>query len=121
MSRTSLTRSVGLSLIAVVALSAVSSASHSWGNYHWARTSNPFTLKLGDNLNATWDPILVTSSTDWSQSNVLKTTIVPSGKNPRTCRPTVGRVEVCNASYGNTGWLGVAQIWVSGSHITQGA
>ena len=21
-------------------------ANHSWGNYHWARTSNPFTLKL---------------------------------------------------------------------------
>jgi hypothetical protein len=29
-------------------------------------------------------------------------------------------VEVCNYTYGNTGWLGVAQIWVSGDHITQG-
>jgi len=33
---------------------------------------------------------------------------------------TVGRVEVCNNTYGNNGWLGVAQIWASGSHITQG-
>jgi hypothetical protein len=29
-------------------------------------------------------------------------------------------VEVCNASYGRNGWLGVAQIWISGSHITKG-
>jgi len=27
---------------------------------------------------------------------------------------------VCNATYGSTGWLGVAQIWISGTHITQG-
>jgi len=30
-------------------------------------------------------------------------------------------VEVCNSTYGNTGWLGVAQVWVTtGLHITQG-
>jgi hypothetical protein len=29
-------------------------------------------------------------------------------------------VEVCNSTYGNNGWLGIAQIWASGSHITQG-
>ena len=34
--------------------------------------------------------------------------------------PTAGRMEVCNGSYGSTGWLGIAQIWLtSGSHITQ--
>ena len=30
-------------------------ADHSWGNYHWARTANPFTLKLGDNLTSNLD------------------------------------------------------------------
>jgi len=30
-------------------------------------------------------------------------------------------VEVCNYTYGTTGWLGVAQIWISGrQHIYQG-
>jgi hypothetical protein len=30
-------------------------------------------------------------------------------------------VEVCNGAYGNNGWLGVAQIWITGGvHITQG-
>ena len=30
-------------------------------------------------------------------------------------------MEVCSSAYGNTGWLGVAQIWLSGGHIAQGA
>jgi hypothetical protein len=28
--------------------------------------------------------------------------------------------EVCNRKYGFNGWLGVAGIWASGNHITQG-
>ncbi len=99
---------------------SVTFASHSWGNYHWARTINPFTLQLADNLSTSWDPYLVTTSADWSQSSVLDTTIVAGSQNPRRCRPTSGRVEVCNYRYGNNGWLGIAQIWASGSHITQG-
>ncbi len=102
------------------ALPMVILANHSWGGYHWARTSNPFTVKLGDNVSSAWDSYLGTASTDWSVSSVLDTTIVAGGAKPRNCRPTSGRVEVCNATYGNTGWLGVAQIWVSGSHIAQG-
>lgn len=105
-------------MLAVFPLSA--SANHSWGNYHWARTSNPFTLKVGDNVNSTWDGHLDTTISDWSQSQVLNLTKVTGGTRPRNCRPTSGRVEVCNDTYGNTGWLGVAQIWASGSHITQG-
>ena len=97
----------------------VAVASHSWGGYHWARTANPFTLKLGDNVSIAWDSILATASTDWSVSTVLNTTVV-AGQGKASCRATRGRVEVCNKTYGNTGWLGVAQIWVSGSHIVQG-
>src|SRR5206468_5527238 len=68
-----------------------------------------------------WDSYLATTSSDWSASSVLNTTIVAGSAKPRNCRPTSGRVEVCDASYGNTGWLGVAQIWISGgTHITQG-
>jgi hypothetical protein len=106
-------------LLAFAAFSSAASADHSWGNYHWARTSNPFTLKLGDNVSSTWDPYLAEASTDWSASSVLDTTIVAGGTRPKNCRPTSGRIEVCNANYGNNGWLGLAQIWVSGSHITQ--
>lgn len=107
-------------VIFLTAFTATVRASHWWGGYHWARTSNPFTLKLGDNLSTGWDPYLATTSGDWSKSSVLDTTIVPGGISAKRCRPTSGRVEACNAFYGNNGWLGLAQIWVSGSHITQG-
>jgi len=114
------------SLFALVAVFALAfplsaSATHSWGGYHWARTSNPFTLKLGDNVSGLWDGMLGTASSDWTQSSVLDTTIVPGGTSAKACRPTSGRVEVCNANYRDTGWLGVASIWITGgTHITQG-
>lgn len=95
-------------------------ANHSWGGYHWARTANPFTLKLGDNVSGVWDSILGTTSSDWSVSSVLNTSIVAGGTKPRNCRATLGRVEVCNSKYGSNGWLGLAQIWVSVPHIVQG-
>jgi hypothetical protein len=96
-------------------------ANHSWSGYHWARTSNPFTLQLGDNVDSRWDSYLGTTSTDWSQSTVLDTKIVAGSTRPRQCRATAGRVEVCNASYGSTGWLGIASISITGgTHITQG-
>jgi hypothetical protein len=106
---------------AFIAFPAIASANHSWGGYHWARTSNPFTLKLGDNVSSAWDAYLGTTSSDWSLSDVLDTAIVAGRANPKNCRATSGRVEVCNSTYGNNGWLGVAQIWISGGHIVQGA
>ena len=109
-----------VSLVALFAASNVAFASHSWGSYHWARTSNPFTLKLGDNVSSAWDTYLATASADWSLSSVLDTTIVAGSTRPKPCRAKSGRVEVCAAAYGKTGWLGVATIWISGSHITQG-
>lgn len=105
---------------AFAALPSLSYATHSWGGYHWARTANPFTVKLGDNVSSVWDSYLVSTSSDWSQSNVLDTTKVAGLTTARRCRATVGRVEVCNSTYGNNGWLGIASIWISGSHITQG-
>ena len=52
---------------------------------------------------------------------MLDTNIGPGGTSGATCNPTSGMVEVCNYAYGTTGWLGVAQIWISGrQHIYQG-
>jgi hypothetical protein len=116
-------RTLGLSIvtIAVIALQSSPSANHSWGGYHWARTANPFTVDLGDNVSSAWEGNLATASSDWSQSTVLNTAVVAGGAKSRNCRPTSGRVEVCNATYGNNGWLGIAQIWITGgTHITQG-
>lgn len=108
------------SFLGIFTFTGAAFATHSWSPYHWARMSNPFTLKLGDNVSSTWDAYLAEASADWSVSSVLDTAIV-AGKGGKNCRATSGRVEVCNRKYGNNGWLGLAQIWINGSsHITQG-
>ena len=81
MYRTSRKRLLLASLVifAFVALTAVTSANHSWNGFHWARQSNPFTVQLGDNVSGAWDSVLGTTASDWSQSTVLNTVIVPGG------------------------------------------
>ena len=113
-----------LVLASVVALAmaipASVSANHSWGGYHWARTSNPFTLKVGDNVGSAWDSYLDAALRDWSASTVLDLTKVAGSVNPKTCKATPGMVQVCDAKYGYNGWLGVAGISITGgTHITK--
>src|SRR3989344_2559783 len=115
-----LKKSLLLSALVLVLITGTATASHSWGNYHWGRTANPFTLQLGDNVSSAWDGYLATTASDWSLSSVLDTVITPGKTRSRTCKATNGRVEVCSDTYGFNGWLGVAQIWVSGNHITKG-
>lgn len=104
----------------LIALPGVAQANHAWANYHWARTANPFTLQLMDNVSSTWDSHLAVASSDWTASAVLNTTIVAGSGSAQSCTAVSGRVKVCNSTYGSTGWLGVASISVSGSHITAG-
>ncbi len=96
------------------------SGNNAWGNYHWARSANPVTIVLGDNVDSQWDGWLVEASVDWTASSVLYAP-VGTGRAKGNCKPSDGRVEVCNKSYGFNGWLGLAQIWVSGYHIVKGA
>lgn len=108
----------GLALVLIVPTSV--SANHAWGGYHWARKSNPFTLQVGDKVTSAWDAFLRQASTDWSTSSVLHTSVVNGTAVKKLCSATTGTVQVCNSRYGNTGWLGIAQIWASGAHITKG-
>ncbi len=115
-------------LLTLVVFSPAAQADHSWGNYHWANNKDSdgngvpdeFVLKLGDNVSSAWDSHLTTTSSDWSKSSVLDTAIIsPGAVAPKSCKPLSGRVDVCNERYGYNGWLGVAGISVSGSHITK--
>jgi len=110
-------------LVAVGLLVNVASATHSWGGYHWARTSNPFTLKLGDNLTtADWKSHLAQTSQDWNSGNTPLITAIVAGQSNRNCRMIAGTTQVCNAGYGFNGWLGLATINITGGlHITQGS
>lgn len=91
-------------------------AVHAWDGYHWARSANPFTVELGDNVDANYDSELSQASNDWSASAVLDAPLVAgSGTN---CPFVSGTDQVCNGAYGQTGWLGLATISISSSgHI----
>ncbi len=118
--------SVKIGLVALTVLSSVATtayAIHSWGDYHWARESNPFTLRVVDSVTSGWDSYLDTANADWSVSGMLNLT-KENGSTKSVdrlrCRPIAGKIRACNYKYGNNGWLGLAQIWISGNHIVQG-
>jgi len=105
--------------LAGLAFSVGSLGDHSWGNYHWERGQNPLQLDLGDNVSGDWDGFLVQAISDWNYSSLLALSKV-AGNGGRRCKASTGAVEICNDSYGNNGWLGIAGISVSGDHIQSG-
>jgi len=115
-------RRLGIVLVLIALAAAPVFANHSWGGYHWARTSNPFTVKVNDNIDPLWESYLSTAVSDWNQSNVFDYQVI--WQNPltsdRKCGSTAGQIEICNTTYGQNGWLGIAGISISGTHITKG-
>ena len=65
-------------LLALGVMVNVASATHSWGPYHWARTTPQFTLKLGNNLSTAWVTYLDKTSFDWSNPPVILMVARPS-------------------------------------------
>ena len=108
---------------AVVAVTTVAHATHSWGGYHWARTTPQFTLKLGNNMTtADWRAHLAQTSSDWNSGNSAVLTAIVAGTSNKRCSMVAGTTQVCNGTYGNNGWLGLASINITGgTHITQGS
>ncbi|HET9459075.1 MAG TPA: hypothetical protein VFO51_03740, partial [Sphingomicrobium sp.] len=107
--------------VGLAALSAPVLATHSWGGYHWARTSNnELAVPVGDNVDSRWDAALNGAIADWNASTVIQSPKVAGSTNPKNCKAVPGTIQVCNSSYGRTGWLGIAQIWLSNGHISQG-
>jgi hypothetical protein len=125
-----LVRSTAISIVtlATMAVPTISSATNSWGGYHWARTTPQFTLKTVDNLTTSdWKAQLANVSRDWNSPTIFGANSTPlltaivAGRNT-SCKMVSGTTQVCNGSYGSTGWLGLASINItSGSHIAQGS
>jgi len=109
---------------ALVSTPLIALASHSWENYHWARTANPFTLKVTDSVTAEWQYAFEESLGRWSQSTVLNNAVSATDEGDRTrrrCPAVTGQLRVCNAAYGQNGWLGLASINIDAQrHITRG-
>lgn len=107
--------------------SPIASATHSWGGYHWARTTPEFTLKVGDNLlTAQWKQMLQQTAVDWNSmagdfnSSTPVTVALVAGAAGSKCKAVSGTVQACNGTYGRNRWLGMATIYLSGLHITKG-
>jgi hypothetical protein len=99
----------------------IDAQSHDWGGYHWARQSNPFTLQIGNNLTNGWSSHLTNAVNSWNAGNTpVISRIVAGSSSSRKCSMVAGTTQVCNGTYGQNGWLGLASINISGTHITQG-
>jgi hypothetical protein len=118
-----ITRSMLICAAALISamVPGTSSADHAWGNYHWARTTNPFTLTLGNNMTGDWVLLLGITSTDWNSGGAPLLTATQNGQGGKRCSTVSGTTQVCNGKYGNNGWLGLATIYLSGEHITKGS
>ena len=116
-----LSRVAAFAAVSVAALSVPASATHSWGGYHWAGNGADITLRVNKALTSQWNTSVNKAISDWDQSNEL--TLInqnaPAGTNTKKCSPIAGQVLVCNAAYGQRGWLGIASIWLSNGHISQ--
>lgn len=109
----------------VTCLAPAAMADHSWGNYHWARTTSSFDLTIINSTTTDWDPYVAQAVTDWSDSSKFNMIEDPSGKTSkgvlRKCNGGDGTVRICNLAYGQNGWLGVAGISIdTNGHITTG-
>ena len=71
---------------------------------------------------AQWDSAVTGAVNVWAQSKVLSLTQqAASSVNTKKCSSITGQILVCNASYGQRGWLGIASISITGgTHITSG-
>jgi hypothetical protein len=112
-------------VIVAAASGAVLSADHSWGPYHWARTTSSFDLTVINSTTDDWDGFVSQAVADWSASSMLDLVEDPNGstssKDRRRCQAPSGAVRICNLAYGYTGWLGIAGITIDANgHIVKG-
>lgn len=122
MSNKSLIR--GVVLVGILALAAPAFASHSWNDYHWARDTSSFDLLVVDSVTADWQYAFDRTLTEWGKSTKFDNVVASADESSKTrkrCPTVTGQMRVCNASYGQNGWLGLASINIdSNGHITQG-
>lgn len=116
---------VAVALFVAVTFGTVVSASHAWGNYHWARTASSFDLTVINSTTPDWDEYVAQAVADWSDSSKFRMVDDTSGSTSsrvrRQCKSPDGMVRICNLAYGNTGWLGIAGISIDGNgHIVKG-
>ena len=103
---------LGLALAVTLALPSSAAANHSWNGWHWAKTSSSRTLVISDGVSGDWDTVFPGVRSDWNASLTgtgVSLALGSSGVN----------ITTQSKSWGNNGWLGLAQVWIKGGHITR--
>ena len=105
-------RHLSLVLLVVVAVTALPVfASHGWSNYHWSKPGSYVSPPVVMNISSAWTPYMDRVMIDWNKSAVIEspwnTGAISSRKR---CTSATGQIEVCNDTYGQNGWLGLAGI-----------
>jgi len=97
-----------LAALFALVLPSLAGASHSWNGYHWERTSPTRTLTIAESVASSYAPQAVRDNWDDPVGTIAFS--LGSG----------GEIKAQSKSFGNVGWIGLAQIWVQGGHIVKG-
>src|SRR5438093_9772969 len=70
--------------LAVVTLPTIVRAHHAWSDYHWARTANPFTVKMGNNVSIAWQTSLTMPLQNGTHPAWFTTRLLLAARSPVT-------------------------------------
>lgn len=115
------------STLALVA--TVTEARHQWGKYEWPYDGTEIKVAVIDNTSrashdtgsSAWSNRVALAMTDWNKSSRINGTVKTGNSGNTACNIVTGEINVCNANYGDNGWLGIATITVNGNLITGGS
>lgn len=128
------TRFTAAAVLLAGAGGALAGTGHQWGDYHWTdSTGSPITLKLshkfadypGRDGYAIWGSYYERAVADWENGssigdplNFSSTSGEANHTTAQACAPITGEVVVCSYKYGTSeGWVGIAEIDISGTSI----
>ena len=95
-------------------------ANHSWNGYHWAGNGTNVTIRVNTAITSQWSTSVGKAISDWDKSTELTLNRNAASVGAKRCNPIAGQILVCNAAYGQRGWLGIATIWLdTRGHIAQ--
>ncbi|WP_404714053.1 PEPxxWA-CTERM sorting domain-containing protein [Sphingomonas sp. MMS24-J13] len=114
---------IGCALFAAMNLAAASVSAtllpQSWNGWKWSRTG-PLAITLKANVSSAWTPYVTAAAAQWSKDQYIDY-VVKAGtpSTSTTCAASYGTLQVCNANYGATGWVGYTQVWTLNNYIVQ--
>lgn len=92
----------------------------SWNGYKWARNA-ALAIRVGTNVSSDWMPYITRAAAAWSTNPAMEYVLTEgsAGGGAAVCKPVYGTVQMCNADYGPTGWVGYTQVWTNDKYIVQ--